>query len=142
MFLQLLISTACVIATLIVHVAFVGVSVLIHSRVEDWLARGFSFFKRILALLILTLWLMAGLSVAVWIWAALYLVLGIFEDLETAIYFSTVAFTTLGFGDITLEGNWRILSAVMAANGLILFSLTTAFLIEMVRRLVPERSNG
>ena len=63
------------------------------------------------------------------------MVLGLFESFEESLYFSSVAFTTLGFGDITLGPEWRLLSGVMAANGLIVFSLTTAFLIELMRRL-------
>ncbi|MCG8601047.1 MAG: potassium channel family protein, partial [Verrucomicrobiales bacterium] len=94
------------------------------------------------ALLVLTLWLLAGLSAAVWIWALFYLWLGVFDSLEASVYFSTVAFTTLGFGDITLGQDWRLASACMAANGLILFSLNTAFLIEVIRRLLPQKATG
>ncbi|MFN3211752.1 MAG: ion channel [Henriciella sp.] len=104
-----------------------------------WFQSRWASAKRISALLALTLWLLAGLTVAVWCWAFLYLWLGVFDSLETAVYFSTVAFTTLGFGDITLGEDWRLASALMAANGLILFSLNTAFLIEVVRRLIPDR---
>ena len=49
--------------------------------------------------------------------------------------FSLVSFTTLGFGDILLDEPYRLLSGMMAADGLILFGLTTAFLIEFIRSL-------
>ena len=141
MLYQLLIASGVVSLTLLVQVVFIGIAIKSLTAVGGWFQYGFSFLKRIAALLSLTLWLLAGLSVAVWIWALLYLSIGVFDSLETSVYFSTVAFTTLGFGDITLEEEWRLASAIMAANGLILFSLNTAFLIEVVRRLIPQDSD-
>ena len=46
-------------------------------------------------------------------------------DLETAFYFSMVTFTTLGFGDVVLTGQWRTLASIQAANGVIIFGWTT-----------------
>jgi len=68
-------------------------------------------------------------------WALAFWSIGAFEGLERALYFSMVSFTTLGFGDVTLPQNWRLLSGIIAANGLILFGLNTAFLIEILQRL-------
>jgi len=36
----------------------------------------------------------------IWIWAVLYLAVGEFASFEPALYFSTVVFTTVGFGDL------------------------------------------
>lgn len=139
MITQLVIASSVVIATLLVQVVFIGAAMKTLTSIGPWFQTGLSGVKRIAALLALTLWLLAGLSVAVWCWAFVYLWLNVFGSLETSVYFSTVAFTTLGFGDITLGEDWRLASALMAANGLILFSLNTAFLIEVIRRLIPER---
>jgi hypothetical protein len=46
-----------------------------------------------------------------------------------------VTFTTLGYGDIVLEGNWRLFGAIEAGNGLILFGWSTAFLLSVTSRL-------
>lgn len=40
-------------------------------------------------------------------WATTYLKLGAIEGLEPAIYFSTVTYTTLGYGDLVLDEQWR-----------------------------------
>ena len=56
-------------------------------------------------------------------------------------YFSAITFTTVGFGDATLPEEWRQLSGVLGANGLILFSLSTAFLFEVLRRLFGSRQD-
>lgn len=72
------------------------------------------------------LWLFLATIIHVWVWALLYVALGALESLETAVYFSTVTFTTLGFGDVVLDDEWRLLSAFEAANGLLMFGWSTA----------------
>ena len=59
-------------------------------------------------------------------WALLYRLLGQFEDFETALYFSGVTFTSLGYGDLTLPRRLRILSAMEAADGLMMFGVISA----------------
>jgi len=61
--------------------------------------------------------------------------LGIFEELEVAVYFSLVAYTTLGFGDVILPEQWHILAGLTAANGFLVFGWSTAFHVEYVSRL-------
>ena len=65
-----------------------------------------------------------------------------FDDLETATYFSIVAFTTLGFGDIILPVDWRILGGMTAANGLMNMGLYTALLVEVLRRVRSDQVRG
>lgn len=71
----------------------------------------------------------------VWSYAVLYRVLGEFGTFEQALYFSTVSFSTLGFGDLTLGVNWRVLGAIEAVNGLVLIAWSTAFLMSVTTRL-------
>jgi len=73
-------------------------------------------------------------------WAAVYLAVGAIADLETALYFSTVTFTTLGYGDVTLDAGWRLLSSFQAANGTIMFGWTTAIVMAVIHRMVGERA--
>ena len=73
-------------------------------------------------------------------WAVMYLWLGEFESLERALYFSAVTFTTLGYGDITLQERWQLLSSVEAVNGIILFGVSTAFLFAVMRKLFEAAS--
>ena len=92
----------------------------------------------VLVLTIVGLFLMH--TVEIWSWAALYVWLGEFESFERALYFSTVTFTTLGYGDITLQERWRLLSGVEAVNGIMLFGVSTAFLFAVMRRLFEAAS--
>ena len=62
-----------------------------------------------------------------------------FPGLEDAIYFSTVTFTTLGYGDIVIDGAWRMLSACQAMIGLLVFGWSTALLFAVVQQIVTAR---
>ncbi len=75
--------------------------------------------------------------IEVMLWAVTFLVLVPVSELqtfETAVYFSLVTFTTLGYGDITLGPQWRILSGIEAMNGILLVGWTTALLFAVVQR--------
>jgi len=73
------------------------------------------------------------------IWAAVYRAVGAIPDLETALYFSTVTFTMLGYGDVTLDASWRLLASIQAANGTIMFGWTTAIVMAVIHRMATER---
>ena len=86
----------------------------------------------------ITLWLLFAFTIVTWIWALIFLSLNTFSSLEESVYFSMVAFTSLGFGDVVLEKEWRILSGIVAANGLLLFGLNTAVLVETLRQVLES----
>jgi len=71
------------------------------------------------------------------VWALTYLwlpsVTGL-ETLEQSIYFSLVTFTTLGYGDITLQPGPRLLSGIEAMNGIFLFGWSTALFFLVFQR--------
>jgi hypothetical protein len=135
MLFQLLLGGALISCTIIVQVLFITAASLGLKRVGPWLAIGDHSIKLTFALTAVTLWMLGALGVGVGIWAVAIVLLGVFQDLETSMYFASATFTTLGYGDVTLPREWRLLSGFIAANGLVLFSLSTAFIIEAMRRL-------
>lgn len=78
----------------------------------------------------------------VMIWAVTYLILEVFDALEPAMYFSMVTFTTLGYGDVVLDENWRLLASFQAASGIIMFGWTTAVVIAVVQHVYGWRGSG
>jgi voltage-gated potassium channel Kch len=88
----------------------------------------------VLALLILVMSLAAIFEAG--LWAAFYLWVGALETFDASLYFSLVTFTTLGYGDISLGEEWRLLSAFEAANGIILFGWTTALIVAVLQRIL------
>ena len=100
-----------------------------------------SLVRSTLKLAVFVLWLFLATIVEVWTWALLYLALGALGSLEQAVYFSTVTFTTLGFGDITLDETWRLLSSFEAANGLLMFGWSTALIFAAVQWVYAGRKS-
>ncbi|MEL7153161.1 MAG: ion channel [Pseudomonadota bacterium] len=88
-----------------------------------------------LVLALCSLWTVVGQSLGVWAWAFSLLWLDAFPDLEEALYFALSAYTTLGFGDVLPPKEWRILGAIIGANGMLGFGLATAALVEFVGRV-------
>jgi voltage-gated potassium channel len=133
-----LIGAALVLITVIIHAAgttwWLGVVGRRYANEDD-------VFHPDNALKVLTgtvLILLALHTLEIIVWAYAYLLLlppGELGSFEEAVYFSFVTFTTLGYGDITLIQNWRLLSGIEALNGIMLVGWTTAMLFAVVQRM-------
>ena len=73
------------------------------------------------------------------IWAFTYLAADAISGLEKALYFSTITYTTLGYGDVVLDESWRILGSIEAANGIIMFGWTTALIFAFIQYVHSQR---
>lgn len=136
MFPQLIIGITLVVVSVVVQVVFIELAARRLRKTYGAPDKAHpSFAKFVSTLSAVTLWLLMGLLLSVSIWCALFYQLNIFESLEESFYFVLVAFTTLGFGDITLPHQWRILSGFVATSGFLLFGLNTAVLLEVMIRL-------
>jgi hypothetical protein len=129
---QIVLGSAMIVATTLIQGIFTmfGIELL-----RDHLARQptKSLVRATLKLAAFVLWLFLATITEVWTWAILYLALGAIGSFEQAVYFSTVTFTTLGFGDIILDERWRLLSSFEAANGLLMFGWSTALVFVAVK---------
>jgi hypothetical protein len=74
------------------------------------------------------------------IWAAVYWMLGALPDGKSALLYSLGAITTYGHQPLYLAEHWRLMGALEALNGMILFGLTTAFLFSIIREVWPNRN--
>ncbi|MET4693810.1 potassium channel family protein [Endozoicomonas lisbonensis] len=75
------------------------------------------------------------------VWAAGYYIIPKVEIILSwtdAIYFSMVTFTTLGYGDIVLTGDTRLLTGIQSINGIILSGWSTAMLFMVIQTIWKE----
>jgi len=131
---QILVGAAIIVITLLIHAG--GMSLALR-----WLSMTYVkklhlawFWIRSLVVAALVLILFAATLLEASVWAAVYVALGAISNFEEALYFSMVTYTTLGYGDVVLSDQWRLLSSIEAANGLIIFAWTTALIIVALRR--------
>src|SRR5262245_3659400 len=130
-----------VIITTIIQSGFAVAAVrALRLRVSQQLPR--SLWHSTLMLALFVLWLFLATILQVWAWALLYLSLNALGSIEEAAYFSMETFTTLGYGDITLEKRWRLLSTFEAANGLLMFGWSAALVFAAVQWIYRTRTQA
>ena len=132
---HLIFGSILISVTISLHAVFVTAAIRGIEWIDTLLKRPPGFVAKTFIMIAATAWLMASHIIGVGLWASLFVTIGAISELEPAVYFSLVTFTTLGYGDITLTEQWRILGAVCAVNGLLLFGFTTALLVELMSRL-------
>lgn len=135
MILQIMIGTGVI----FLSVLFGGVGVLLMEigflRSHRWLMREPHGPKLLVFMCAMAVMILSIITLGVWTWAMTFWLLGLFTTLEEAVYFALVSYTTLGFGDVLLEREWRLLSGMAAANGLLNFGLLTAVMVEALRQI-------
>jgi hypothetical protein len=124
---------------LIVNITLAAIAAMalevMFQKAHPWLMREPHRPKLVLLVAGVSLWLLGVITLGVWVWAGAYYWLGAFPTLEESVYFSIVAYTTLGLGDLVLPQAWRILAGMEAANGFINFGLLCALMIEALRQI-------
>ena len=68
------------------------------------------------------------------LWAAAFVVLGCLPDMGTSFYFSSITYTTVGYGDVVLHEGWRNLSSAEALTGILMAGLSTGFFFTYIGR--------
>lgn len=72
-------------------------------------------------------------------WALAYLWLGASPDARSAVLYSLSAITSYGHASLYLDEHWRLMGALEALNGMMLFGLTTAFLFSVLHESWASR---
>lgn len=134
MLIQLFIGSVVIIATVAIQAEIFGLMTRRHEPVLTWTRHRFRRMAGTVFISIAMLIVLAGMTINVWLWAFVLMATGAERGLEPAVYFSLVCYTTLGFGDITLPVEWRLLSAMIGANGFLMFGWSTAFMVELLRK--------
>ena len=80
--------------------------------------------------------MMAGNFLQMAIWGAIFLFLGEFDSMHAAFYHSAVNFTTLGYGDLVMSDERKLLGPLEAANGVLMFAITSAALMSVLQHMI------
>jgi hypothetical protein len=130
---ELTLATMMVLAIVFIHL--IGLAILTRAL------RSHSRVMRSVRILPLTLLLLASIgiiaihTVEIWLYAGVYLELGAFRSFEESLYFSTVTYASVGYGDVLLPHEWRIFGAIEGPVGIIMLGWSTAFLVSLLSQL-------
>ena len=135
------------VAKLLVALSLMAVCVVIHAaglttavRRQQRQSRAIvQFWPMTWLLTRLAAWMILLHLVEITVWAVYYLLRGAMPDLPSALYFSAVTYTTTGYGDLVLPGEYRLVGAVEALTGILMCGLSTGFFFAAVSRLFDKR---
>ena len=108
---------------------------------EPWLRRPPKPAKSLVVIFMAVIATMTMMTLGVWLWASIFAQLLIFNTLEEAVYYSLVAYTTLGLGDVVVPKEQRLLGGMTGANGFLMFGLMTAMLTDTLRHIRRVQHN-
>ena len=74
------------------------------------------------------------------VWALFYWWQKCLPDAESSLYFSGVTYTTLGYGDLVLPKEWRLLGPVEGLTGILMCGLSTGFFFAVVSKFLVAKS--
>lgn len=123
MITNLLLAACLVVITVAIHTA--GFSLLIRGVIGTHALDTIGFRRVTTVTIIVTCWLTVIHLVEIIIWGLFYVWQGCMPDISTALYFSGVTYTTLGYGDIVLPGQWRFFAPLEALTGILMCGLST-----------------
>ena len=137
--LPLAVGASAVVCTIFLHALAVSATVNLvrHERTRSRAGTSAWIDIAIVGLVVAFAFVAHLLEIAVW--AVLFLLCGEFPEFGTAYYHSAVNYTSLGYGDVIMTPSWRLLGPLEAANGVLMFGVSTAIIFTVMQWLIETR---
>jgi hypothetical protein len=137
--LPLMVSLMTTLGTILIH--GLAVIVIVHFiRRQHRLERiGVQFWQDVAIVCTATLLGGAAHLLEITIWALVFVFCGEFAQFAGAFYHSAVNYTTLGYGDVVMTPSWRLLGPLEAADGMLMFGVSTAIIVSVIQLMVRTR---
>jgi Ion channel len=137
--MPLAVGAIAVLCTIFIHALAVLVIVNFFRR-EKRLGRAGARLSIDLAIVVLTMsFVFVAHLIEIALWAKLFVICGEFQEFGFAYYHSAVNYTTLGYGDVIMSPSWRLLGPLEAADGALMFGVSTAMIFAVIVRLIQAK---
>ena len=137
--IPLAVGASAVLCTIFIHALAVGATVN-FVRHEKRLGRAGAGFWIDLVIVVLAIsFAFVAHLIEIALWAQLFIICGEFKGFGIAYYFSAVNYTTLGYGDLIMSPAWKLLGPLEAADGALMFGVSTAMIFAVIVRLVQAK---
>jgi hypothetical protein len=137
------------ISTLLTAWCLLAVTVTIHAAGLSALLRGLppalrdKRFATVTWQILQVAWRLILLHVLeIAVWALFYWWRKCLPDAETSFYFSGVTYTSVGYGDVVLPKEWRLLGPLEGLTGILMCGLSTGFFFAAVSRFLGATSTS
>ena len=122
-------------------------NMLLQSLVSVWCIRFYikrfhnkeGAFAGVIALFGIITIVLFGNLLQILLWGMLFLWLGEFNTLLDAVYHSGVNFATLGYGDIVMSPQWKLLGPLEAVNGALMIGLSGACMLAVLQHHIRKQ---
>ncbi len=73
------------------------------------------------------------------VWAIVFGLCGEFTQVGPAFYHSAMNYTTPGYGDVVMSPSWKIFGPLEAADGMLMFGVSTAMIFAVIQALIQMK---
>ena len=130
------VATLC---TIFIHALALGITVNFFRR-ETRLGRaGMRYLIDLTIVVLVMSFAFVAHVIEIAVWGLLFMICGEFQDFAAAYYHSAVNYSTLGYGDVVMSSSWKLLGPLEAADGSLMFGVSTAMIFAVILRLIQIR---
>jgi len=137
--LPLMVSLMTTVGTILIHGLAVVVIVHFIRRRHRLGGIGIGFRQDVAIVCTATLLVSAAHLFEITIWALVFVFCGEFAQFAGAFYHSATNYTTLGYGDVVMSSSWKLLGPLEAADGMLMFGVSTAIIVSLIQLMVRTR---
>jgi Ion channel len=137
--IPLMIGAGVVVCTIMIHALTVSATVSFVRRERRLGRAGTGFWTDMVIVALVIAFAFVAHLVEIAVWAVVFMICGEFPEFGAAYYHSAVNYTTLGYGDVIMTPSWRLLGPLEAANGMLMFGVSTAIIFAVIHRLIQSR---
>ncbi|MBW4706523.1 potassium channel family protein [Roseobacter sp. YSTF-M11] len=135
---QIIFGSTVLLICALLHILIIA-RLVRHLRNNDHFSEDRTTRHQILTVCALFLVLLLSHTLQIYISAFSLWAVGALPGYEAPIYYSLVTYTTVGYGDVVLDPGYRIAGAMVSVTGILMFGMTTAFVVGLFSRILDEK---
>ena len=129
---------SCLVAiTVMIHAT--GLSIVLSHVLHHTVRAETRFWPMTWVLIRIAWWLILVHVLEIAVWALFFWWQKCLPDAESSFYFSGVTYATLGYGDLLLPKEWRMLGPLEALTGSLMLGLSIAFFFAVLSKKSLQR---
>ena len=136
--IPLIVGAVTTLFTVLVH-SLIPATIVLGVRHHLARGRAGNWLWDVVLVMVFTLVALAAHLIEIAFWALSFVLCGEFSNFTAAFYYSGNTYTTLGDSTTVLSARWRVLAPIEAANGMLMFGVTTAIIFAVIHRLIEAK---